>query len=111
MGESYQVDPWLMDDASQPKKFTLAGKRTNSKACCLNCPSYISGFGPTAEIEEQEEIIYMIRTLGGEYVATEKWDNTITHVIAMLDPKKEGLPEKVMGAIANGKFVLTKVVI
>ena len=42
---------------------------------------------------------------------TEKWDNSVSHVIAKLEPDKEGLPEKVMGAIAGGKWVLTKVMI
>ena len=57
------------------------------------------------------EIINMIQVLKGEYVETDKWDNSISHVIARLDIDKEGLPEKVMGAIAAGKFVLTKVMI
>ena len=56
------------------------------------------------------EVINMIQRLKGEYVDTDKWDNSISHVIARLDVDKEGLPEKVMGAIAAGKFVLTKVI-
>lgn len=51
----------------------------------------------------------MIKSLGGDYVDTDVWDDSVTHVIAKLDPEKEGLPEKVMGAIAGGKLVLTKV--
>ena len=75
-----------------------------------------AGFVPTEkesqeEIEKlQEDLINMIQSLGGEFVATDKWDNSVTHVIAKLAPDKEGLPEKVMGAIAGGKFVLTKVI-
>ena len=67
---------------------------------------------PQEQIERQrQEIINMIQSLKGEYVETDKWDNSISHVIAKLDPDKEGLPEKVMGAIAGGKWVLTKVMI
>ena len=58
----------------------------------------------------QEDLIDKITSLGGEFVKTDKWDNTITHVIAKLEPDNSGLPEKVMGAIAGGKFVLTKVI-
>ena len=57
------------------------------------------------------EIINMIQSLKGEYVDTDQWDPSITHVIAKLEPDKEGLPEKVMGAIAAGRLVLTKVII
>ena len=59
----------------------------------------------------EQELIEKIQSLGGEFVLTEQWDNSITHVIAKLEPEKEGLPEKVMGAIAGGKWVLTKVII
>ena len=58
----------------------------------------------------KNDLITMIQSLGGEYVETEKWDNSVSHVIAKLEPDKEGLPEKVMGAIAGGKWVLTKVI-
>ena len=59
----------------------------------------------------EEELVEKIESLGGEFVPTDQWDNSITHVIAKLQPEKEGLPEKVMGAIAGGKWVLTKVTI
>ena len=76
---------------------------------------HLAGFVST-ERESQEqidqlkrEVIQMIKSLGGDYVDTDVWDDSVTHVIAKLDPEKEGLPEKVMGAIARGKLVLTKV--
>lgn len=76
---------------------------------------HLAGFVST-ERESQEQIdqlkrdvIQMIKSLGGDYVDTDVWDDSVTHVIAKLDPEKEGLPEKVMGAIAGGKLVLTKV--
>ena len=76
---------------------------------------HLAGFVST-ERESQEqidqlkrEVIQMIKSLGGDYVDTDVWDDSVTHVIAKLDPEKEGLPEKVMGAIAGGKLVLTKV--
>ena len=77
---------------------------------------YLAGFVPTVkdspeQIEKlKNDLITMIQSLGGEYVETEKWDNSVSHVIAKLEPDKEGLPEKVMGAIAGGKWVLTKVI-
>ena len=58
----------------------------------------------------EEELVEKIESLGGEFVPTDQWDNSITHVIAKLQPEKDGLPEKVMGAIAGGKWVLTKVI-
>ena len=57
----------------------------------------------------KQEVINMIKSLGGECLETDIWDNSVTHVIAKLEPEKEGLPEKVMGAIAAGRLVLTKV--
>ena len=120
MGESNTVDPWLIDDVSQPKKFTFAGKNNSSSLsskvylCNLFC---LPGFFPSEresqlEMEKlEEELVEKIESLGGEFVPTDQWDNSITHVIAKLEPEKEGLPEKVMGAIAGGKWVLTKVII
>ena len=74
-----------------------------------------TGFIPTEKESPEQmdklrlEIISKIESLKGEYVDTDQWDNSITHVIAMLEHDKEGLPEKVMGAIAAGRLVLTKV--
>ena len=117
MDESYQEDPWLLDDASQPKRFALAGKRRIQSQGLGMSKVSLTGFIPM-EKESQEqmdklrlEIINRIQSLKGEYVDTDQWDNSITHVIAKLEPDKEGLPEKVMGAIAAGRLVLTKVII
>merc|ERR1719150_1297658 len=46
--------------------------------------------------------------LGGEIIEGDEWDDRVTHVVAHMDPQKEGLPEKVMAAIAAGRFVVTK---
>lgn len=89
MGESHQVPPWLYDDSSKVKRFTLAGSWPE---------------------EARAEVIFRMKSLGGELVETDEWDDRVTHVIAHFQPfKYDGLPEKVMGAIAAGRFVVTKV--
>ena len=57
---------------------------------------HLAGFVST-ERESQEQIdqlkrdvIQMIKSLGGDYVDTDVWDDSVTHVIAKLDPEKEG---------------------
>ena len=90
MGESYQVPPWLYDDPIKLKRFTLAGS--------------------WPEEARKEEVISRMKSLGGELVDTDEWDDRVTHVIAHFEPSNyDGLPEKVMGAIAAGRFVVTKV--
>ena len=88
MGESYQVPPWLYDNPSLPKRFTLAGLWPD---------------------EPRAEVISRLTSLQGELVDTDEWDDRVTHVIYYANPTTEGLPEKVMGAIAAGRFVVTKV--
>ena len=97
MGESYQVPPWLHDDPELPKKIALAG--------------FVPGsFQSQREMENTKaELIGKVRILGGEIIEGDEWDDRVTHVVAHMDPQKEGLPEKVMAAIAAGRFVVTKV--
>jgi len=90
------LEPWLKDDPSKPKIFTLAG------------------FFPTSRISAEEiksqkdEIIKQISKLGGRYVDKDEWDPSVTHVINFVDGKKDGMSEKVMAGIAAGRWVLTK---
>ena len=98
--EKYNVSPWLVDEGDRQKCFSLAGFFPNP-----NEPA-------SAETMEKlkTDIIAKLEELGGKYIDSDAWDNRITHVIAHVDEKNNGgLSEKVMGAIASGKWVLTKV--
>ena len=98
MGENYQVEPWMFDHPNNPKRFALAGFNP------------IQGQISVEEMDRtRAEIVRKVESLGGEYVDSDEWKDRVTHVVAHLQPDKEGLPEKVMGAIAAGKFVVTKV--
>ena len=94
--EVYVVDPWLKDDPTKPKVFTLAGFVQNQKVNAQQMK------------EQKEEIIATIKKLGGTVIERDDWDNKVTHVIAYIDGKKESMSEKVMAALAAGRWVLTK---
>ena len=96
--EKYTVSPWLMDETNK-KFFSLAGFFPNDSC--------------NAEAMERlkTDIITKMTELGGKHIDSDAWDTRITHVIAHVDEWKSqgGLSEKVMGAIASGRWVLTKV--
>ena len=94
--EVYLVDPWLQDDPSKPKTFALAGFVQNQEVNAQQMK------------EQKEEIINCIKKLGGTVIEKDDWDNRVTHVIAYIDGKKESMSEKVMAALAAGRWVLTK---
>ena len=95
MEEQYTVSPWLYDDPSKKKIFSLAGFFSSD---------------PNNDMEAlKNEVIEKLQKLGGEYLDVDEWDDRITHVITYVDGRKEGMSEKVMGAIAAGRWVLTKV--
>ena len=96
--EKYNVSPWLLDEKEKPKFFSLAGFFPNES------------YNAEAMEKMKTEIINKMKDLGAKYIDSDAWDTRITHVIAHVDAKsQEGLSEKVMGAIASGKWVLTKV--
>ena len=82
------LDPWLIDDPVKQKIFS------------------ISGFAD--QPDTVEDLVQKIRWLGGLYVTSDEWDPRVTHVITEVDNKRQGKPEKVMAAIAGGRWVLTK---
>merc|ERR1719153_2240731 len=90
-------EKWMFDSPSQPKVFALAG--------FVPC-----GKRYTAEVIDQEKknVIYYIKELGGSYVEEDKWTDDITHVVYFAKYEKSGLTEKVMAAIAAGRWVVTK---
>jgi len=87
------MDPWLKDDPSKPKIFALAG--------------FLPILGETVQLQKAQ-IIQKLKSLGGRYVEKDEWDPSVTHVIAYVDNEREGMSEKVMAAIAAGRWVLTK---
>ena len=96
--EKYNVSPWLIDNKDKQKFLSLAGFFPNGSI--------------NAEAMERmkSDIVAKMTELGGKYIDSDAWDTRITHVIAHVDEKLGGgLSEKVMGAIASGKWVLTKV--
>ena len=94
--EVYLVDPWMQDDPTKPKVFALAGFVQNQKVNAQQMK------------EQKEEIIACIKKLGGSVIEKDDWDDRVTHVIAYIDGKKESMSEKVMAALAAGRWVLTK---
>lgn len=51
--------------------------------------------------EQKDELIRMIRELGGSVIEKDEWDPRVTHVVAHVDGKKESMSEKVMAALAS----------
>ena len=90
--EEFKVSPWLYDDPKKKKIFSLAGF-----------------FGDVEK--ERQDVMDKLVKLGAEVLDTDHYEENCTHVITNFDKKKEGLSDKVMGAIAAGKWVLTKVII
>ena len=90
------MDPCFQDDPSKPKVFALAG------------------FFPVEGVKahevqyQKEQITTKLTYLGGQYLEGDEWDTRVTHVIMNVDGKKEGMSEKVMAAIAAGRWVLTR---
>ena len=58
--------------------------------------------------EQKDELIRMIRELGGSVIEKDEWDPRVTHVVAHVDGKKESMSEKVMAALAGGRWVVTR---
>ena len=56
---------------------------------------------------EKEKVIGMIRKLGGRLIESDEWEPSITHVVTFVMGGREGLSEKVMAAIAAGRWVVT----
>ena len=95
MDEQYSVNPWQYDDQNKKKTFSLAGFFSSD---------------PNIDMDGlRSEVVDKLQKLGGEYLDVDEWDDRITHVVTYVDGRKEGMSEKVMGAIAAGRWVLTKV--
>jgi len=59
--------------------------------------------------EQKEELVRMVRSLGGSVVERDEWDSRVTHVIARVGREgKETMSEKVMAALAGGRWVVTR---
>ena len=59
-------------------------------------------------MEEERRIVAKgIKSLGGVIWWSEKWSDDITHVIAFSDAEMERMTEKVMSALAAGKWIVT----
>ena len=89
-------DCWAEDSPSQGKVFTL------------------SGFVPrgrhfTSEVveEERKNVIAGIKSLGGTIRGGDKWHEDITHVVTFSLADMERMTEKIMCALAAGKWVVT----
>ena len=83
MEEKYTTSPWLIDPRDKPKVFSLAGFFQNE---------HVS----EKEMERTKtDIGKKIRDLGGTLLDSDCWDDSITHVVAYVDTRKEGMSEKV----------------
>ena len=88
----------LLDDPShQPKMFALSGFVPSP-------PRYPA----PAMVAEREGVLARIRELGGGFLDTDQWEPSITHVVIFLRHGKDCNGEKVMAAIAAGRWVVTK---
>ena len=80
MGDKYTTSPWLIDPRDKPKVFSLAGFQNDQ----------VSKMERT-----RTDIGKKIRDLGGLLLDSDCWDDSITHVVAFVDTRKEGMSEKV----------------
>ena len=82
MGDKYTTSPWLIDPRDKPKVFSLAGFQNDQVS--------------EKEMERtRTDIGKKIRDLGGLLLDSDCWDDSITHVVAFVDTRKEGMSEKV----------------
>ena len=84
MGEKYTTwHPWLIDPRDKLKVFSLADFFQNEQVS-------------EKEMERMKtDIGKKIRDLGGTVLDSDCWDDSITHVVAYVDTRKEGMSEKV----------------
>ena len=83
MDEKYTTSPWLTSPRDEGKVFTLAGFFENEQV-------------KAKEMEKMKiDITKKIKDLGGAVSDSECWDDSITHVVAYVDTRKEGMSEKV----------------
>ena len=87
---------WAVDSPRKCKIFTLSGFEAR-------------GNYYTLEVVEQEKrkIIEGIKFLGGIIRETDKWHDDITHVVAFSLADMERMTEKIMSALAAGRWVVT----
>ena len=57
---------------------------------------------------ERSQVVARIRALGGAFVDTDEWRDDVTIVVAFVINNREGLSEKVMAAVAAGRWVVTR---
>ena len=95
--EPGKEENWMRDCPTQPKVFALAGFTPDGKLY-------------TAKVMEQEKknVINKIETLGGRYLDEDIWKDEITHVVYFTRHESSGMTEKVMAALAAGRWVVTK---
>ena len=83
MGDKYTTSPWLTSPRDEKKIFCLAGFFENEQI-------------KATEMERIKiDITKKIKDLGGVVITSESWDPSITHVVAYVDTRKEGMSEKV----------------
>ena len=89
-------DCWADDSPRQCKVFTLSGFVARG-----------SHYTPEIVEEERRKVVKGIKCLGGVIRWSDKWHEDITHVIAFSVADMERMTEKVMSALAAGKWVVT----
>ena len=96
MTEEYTMSPWLNSPRDEKKVFAFAGFYEDEQV-------------KAKEMEKmKKDITKKIKTLGGAVLDSECWHDAITHVVSYAKTRKEGMSEKVMGAIAAGRWVVTQ---
>ena len=89
-------DYWAVDSPRKPKVFTLSGFVARGKY-----------YTPEVVEQEKKRTIESIKFLGGTIIETDKWHDDITHVVAFSLADMERMTEKIMSALAAGRWVVT----
>ena len=83
MGDKYTKSPWLTSPRDEKKIFCLAGFFENEQITAT-------------EMERMKtDVTKKIEDLGGSVINRDCWDSSVTHVVAYVDTRKEGMSEKV----------------
>ena len=90
-------EEWMLDNPSQLKVFALFG-----------FTPYRKHYTAAVMEKEKKTVIDNIKSVNGSYVDVDKLRDNITHVVYFAKHDKVGMTEKVMSAIAAGRWVVTK---
>ena len=89
-------DYWAVDSPHKPKVFALTGFVARGNY-----------YTPDVVAREKKIVTDNIKFLGGTIIETEKWHDDITHVVSFSPSDEDRMTEKIMAALAAGRWVVT----